>query len=551
MPVHEAIDWCKHGEADLRHPRRREPQQDQQRRQENDTETKRNDHADAGNGAELRHADIAGWQEGEEACTDRGCRQRQRSADARPRLDERRLARGMDESLSERTDAQLNAEIDTEAHEERNEGHRNEVETANHQQSASCRQDEACQSRNDDRKNDARRADGKPQDPQQRRKHRPEHDMNILGKRREFLVRQRNRACQPNANTVRRIKTERPGDMTNRIACRGSRLQRRIVHHRLNQQDMTRLAAGCLPVDEERPPGKESRPARHGVLERFREGRQCRFDVLQRSFAVLDAHQHLGKYSQDAAQALIGPQSHQQGSSLHEATRRRPGIFHRQEQQALALEEGASGGPTHGPEKIPPLLQGSNQPVGRVIRQFGSGAIDHNDGQVNQLRKGRIEGELSLPPVQSLRNQLPSIGGHCKILCCEDQRRECETGDEQQHDPGMPHAGRDRPADQRSPSRHDASQRWVRRRQSASGLRTKKAHLAGRFCLLPNIVRQNWLRVLTTSLYRTRSTRFAMVVLRFRPVIIQLAEPSPANPDRLAGLKGKCPGIIGHARRLD
>jgi hypothetical protein len=71
----------------------------------------------------------------------------------------------MDESLGKRTDAQLNAEIDTEAHEERNEGHRNEVETANHQQSEGCRQDEACQSRNHDRKNDARRADRKPQDP--------------------------------------------------------------------------------------------------------------------------------------------------------------------------------------------------------------------------------------------------------------------------------------------------------------------------------------------------------------------------------------------------
>ncbi len=471
MPVHEAIDGRKHGEADLRHPRRREPQQDQQRRQEHDAETKRHDHAEAGNDAEFRHADIAGWQEGEETSADRGCRQRQRSADAGSRLDERRLACGMDESLGKRTDAQLNAEIDTEAHEERNEGDGNEVETANHQQSAGSRQDEACQSRNHDRKNDARRADRKPQDPQQRRKHRPEDDMNILGKRREFLVRQRYGACQPNAHTVRRIKTERPGDVANRIARRRSRLQRRIVHHRLNQQDMTRLPAGCFFADEEFPPGKEGRPAGHGVLERFREGCHCRFDVLQRSLAVLDALQHLGKDSQDAAQTLIGPQSHQQGSRLHEAIRRRPGICQRQEQQALALEEGASGGPPHGPEKIPPVLQGGDQPPGRVIRQFGSGAIDHNDGQVNQPRKRRIEGDLSLPPVQSLRNQLPGIGGHCKVLCCVDQRRERESGDEQQHDPGIPRAGRDRPADQRSPGRHDASQGWVRQRPSASALK--------------------------------------------------------------------------------
>ena len=43
----------------------------------------------------------------------------------------------------------------------------------------------------------------------------------------------------------------------------------------------------------------------------------------------------------------------------------------------------------------------------------------------------------------------------------------------------------------------------------------------------------------------------SVVALRFRPVIIQLCEPSPANPDRLAGLEGKCPGIIGFAHCLD
>jgi hypothetical protein len=48
-----------------------------------------------------------------------------------------------------------------------------------------------------------------------------------------------------------------------------------------------------------------------------------------------------------------------------------------------------------------------------------------------------------------------------------------------------------------------------------------------------------------------RSTRFAMVVLQVRPFIIQLLESSPANPDRLVGLQGKCPGVIGFAHCLD
>src|SRR5580704_9963764 len=45
--------------------------------------------------------------------------------------------------------------------------------------------------------------------------------------------------------------------------------------------------------------------------------------------------------------------------------------------------------------------------------------------------------------------------------------------------------------------------------------------------------------------------RLSVVALQFRPVIIQLREPSPANPDRLAGLKGKRPGVIGFAHCLD
>src|SRR5882757_1548023 len=45
--------------------------------------------------------------------------------------------------------------------------------------------------------------------------------------------------------------------------------------------------------------------------------------------------------------------------------------------------------------------------------------------------------------------------------------------------------------------------------------------------------------------------RLSVEALQFRPVIIQLREPSPANPDRLPGLKGECPGVIGFAHCLD
>src|SRR6185312_6723616 len=42
-----------------------------------------------------------------------------------------------------------------------------------------------------------------------------------------------------------------------------------------------------------------------------------------------------------------------------------------------------------------------------------------------------------------------------------------------------------------------------------------------------------------------------MVVLQCRPLVVERLEPSPADPDRLAGLEGKGPGIIGSAHCLD
>src|SRR5690242_19094154 len=42
-----------------------------------------------------------------------------------------------------------------------------------------------------------------------------------------------------------------------------------------------------------------------------------------------------------------------------------------------------------------------------------------------------------------------------------------------------------------------------------------------------------------------------MVVLQSRPLVIELLEPSPANPDRPAGLERKGPRVIGSAHGLD
>ena len=126
--------------------------------------------------------------------------------------------------------------------------------------------------------------------------------MSILGKRGEFLIRRGTVPRQANGHTMRLIKAERLRDVADRVARRGTRLQRRIVHHRLNQQDMPYLAqVGRFLADEERPPGKEGRPSGRSVLERLREGRHRRLDVLQRNVALLETLQYVGQDNQGAA----------------------------------------------------------------------------------------------------------------------------------------------------------------------------------------------------------------------------------------------------------
>ena len=300
------------------------------------------------------------------------------------------------------------------------------------QQAGGGRQNEAYQRRDCDRKNDAYGPDRQPQDSEQCRKHRPEDQMSILGKRREFLIRQGDGSGQANGHPMRLIKAERLRDIADRVARRGTRLQCTIVHHRLNQQDMPyRAQVGRFLADEERPPGKEGRLPGRSFLERLREGRHRRLDVLQRNVALLETLKYVGQDNQGATQARIGGQPRQEGRCAYEITRRRLHISRRQEEQPLALEESAAVGPSNGLEEILPLLQGSGQTLRGVIGKLGSGAVDDNHGQVVELRKRRFEGDPSLPPVQPFRDQLRGIGSHCEILGSKDQRRQRKAADQE------------------------------------------------------------------------------------------------------------------------
>ena len=114
MPQHEGIDRRQHGEADLGQPTRGRAQQDQERRQQHHAQDEGDDHAETRDRAQFGHTNIAGRQKSKEARADGRGRQRQRPADGGARRGQSCREVRLDEALCQRTDAELNTEVDAE-----------------------------------------------------------------------------------------------------------------------------------------------------------------------------------------------------------------------------------------------------------------------------------------------------------------------------------------------------------------------------------------------------------------------------------------------------
>ena len=68
-------------------------------------------------------------------------------------------------------------------------------------------------------------------------------------------------------------------------------------------------------------------------------------------------------------------------------------------------------------------LQRRGEPLGRRIGQFGRRAVDHDHGQVLQLRERLVELDPALAPLQLRRDQLAVSAVMAKLLGQVDERR--------------------------------------------------------------------------------------------------------------------------------
>ena len=461
MAVHEGIDWPQHGEAHFRQAALRRAQHGQQGRQQHDGEDEGDAHAEAGDGSELRDAQVAGRQEGEKARADGGGREGQRLADRGTRRDQRRLEVRPDGPLGQAAHAELDAEIDAQPDEQRDEGDRYEVEAARRHQADRRRQDQADQRGAEDREHNARRAHRQPQDAQQGHHHRAHDQVRILGERGEFLVRQRHRAGQSHRHTVRRIQPQRSRRGANRLARPLPGLQLGVVHDRLDQDYAPCVVQCGRRADNQRPPGLEGGLAGHDLLEGARKRHHLGLDILQLGLAAMDAEQNKGQHLEHAAQARIVGERGKYRLHAHQRFRGRFDVIRRQQHEPVVLEERPAVGASHVVEKVGSVLQRRREPLGAIVGQFGRRAVDHDHGEVLELRKRPLEDDLAMAPFQLRRDQLGGIGGHVEMTAQIDQRRHRQHDGGGQNDQRMVGAGRDDAADQRSLGEHEASRRGM------------------------------------------------------------------------------------------
>ncbi len=99
------------------------PGQHHQRRQQGQVQRQRDQHAQARDHAQFGNADVLGGQEGEEAQRHRRPGHGKRAADAARRPSERALDVGFDQPLGAEPHGHLDAEVDAETHEQRDERH--------------------------------------------------------------------------------------------------------------------------------------------------------------------------------------------------------------------------------------------------------------------------------------------------------------------------------------------------------------------------------------------------------------------------------------------
>ncbi len=237
-------------------------EQHQQCRDHGDAGQERDDHAEAGEQAELGETLVVGRQERQEAGRGGGGGERQRRAHVFRGVEQRRVQIVDLVALGAIAHAELDAEIDAETDEQDRERHRDQIERADQRQTDRESDREPDQQADEDRQNESTRSQRQPQDGQHHQDRAGGVDERPLLHGCVFLVGDRHRSGEPQSRAVLSGDVEIRRRLANGVGRLLARRQRAVIEHRPDLDETALLARCRRPAVEHRAPGEAGgRPA--------------------------------------------------------------------------------------------------------------------------------------------------------------------------------------------------------------------------------------------------------------------------------------------------
>ena len=203
-------------------------------------------------------------------------------------------------------DAELDAEVDAETDEQDGERDRYQVERAEHQQPRRRGNSESDEDACHHGAGDSPRPDGDPQQCDHRCDHRRRIESGAICERRELVVGERYWPGKPDADIRVRVEAERASGVADCRRRPFTRLQRRIVQHRLDEDEPAQCARLRRTAGEQRLPGECQRIASNDRFERRGQRIQRRDEHVDRCSTLPHAVEHQRHGVDHTAHGWIG-----------------------------------------------------------------------------------------------------------------------------------------------------------------------------------------------------------------------------------------------------
>jgi hypothetical protein len=296
--------------------------------------------------------------------------------------------------------AELNAEIDADAHEQHCERDRDRIERAHHPQSERRRDGQSHENAEEHRQDDFRRLQRQPKDGQ----HHDDGAERILEcmilEGCKLLVLDRDRAGEAQARVVLPFESDIGGRLAN---CGGgglARLERAIVDHRADVDEPAQVARRGRLVVHQLPPGKACRLTFERVLDRLGEHGERTHHVVERILLRRYALEGESERLHQAAPRGVAGEHLDQRLRLREATHRLRDLTGGQEQDAVATEEVALAQLLDRGEQSRVGGKLCRQRLGGGGRLLGCGCVDDCQNFAVIVLECVNKGKFSLPPWQ-------------------------------------------------------------------------------------------------------------------------------------------------------